>query len=104
SSNTGLWLAGDYMRVRKARRIPAVNDGDTAQGATTRTFVSMLDMALGSAFPDAPFAADKLKLSRIQHYTWLTRPGRQKKGFRDECGKIGDDALKGSHGGHYVYS
>ena len=107
SNDVGLWLAGDYTGSRKARRIPAVNDGDTAQGATTRAFVAMLDMALRPTFPDAPLVADKLASSRLQHPSWLTEPARssrEKNGFRDERGKIGDEALKGTHGGHYVFS
>ncbi len=103
----GLWLAGDYMGARKARRIPAVNDGDTAQGATTHTFVAMMDMALTATFPNTTFLADKLALSRVQHPSWLTEPNRssrEKDGFRDERGKIGDEALKGKFGGHFVFS
>ena len=67
----------------------------------------MLDMALDAAFPDTSFLADKFALSRIQHPSWLTEPdrrSRQKKGFFDERGKIGDGQLKGTNGGHFVFS
>ena len=108
STDTGLWLAGDYTATRKARRIPAVNDKDTAQGATTRTFVALLDIALEKSFPNTTFVADKFAASRPGNPTWLTDPNRfttrKKKGFIDVRGKIGDGQLKGSQGGHFVFS
>ena len=107
ASNTGLWLAGDYEGARRARRIPAVNDTDTAQGATTRTLVALLDMALDGSLPNTNFLADKFALSRVRHPSWLTRPTRrqrQKAGFHDKRGKIGDEDLKSVHGAHRVYS
>ena len=66
----------------------------------------MLDMTLGPTFPDTPFVADKLALSRSRHSSWLTDPTRvrERKGLRDERGKIGDDALKVTSGGYVVYS
>jgi hypothetical protein len=107
ATDTGLWLAGDYVGTRKARRIPVVNDGDTAQGATTRTFVAMLDMALSPSTPNSAYLASELALSRSKHPSWLTEPNRrarERQGFRDERGKIGDNALKGKFGGHLVFS
>lgn len=108
AQNKGLWLAGDYKETTvgkyKYHRIPCDNDRDTAQGATTRTFVQLIDMAIHGKLGDSQFMAGQLAMSRTNHPSWLLRDGpraRERHGFFDEMGKIGDGPVLG---GGMVYS
>jgi len=115
-SNAGLWLAADFSPTKDAKkypafRIPAVNDRNTAQGATSKAFVRLMDMAIMGFFPDQNLQSDLLESTRTStphpQTSWFMRGGsahRTKLGFFDDRGKIGDEKVAASRGGHKVFS
>ena len=101
-NDNGLWLAGDFGEIPRQkyhrRDIPCVNDRPTAQGATAKTFLQLVDMGLSGVFGEPLFIKAQLERSRVRNRSWLGRAsGFEKYGFSDIMGKIGDSyALHGT--------
>ncbi|HZU82734.1 MAG TPA: hypothetical protein VE987_07450, partial [Polyangiaceae bacterium] len=62
STTTGLWLAGDYVHQYPYFRIPSVNDGQIAQGATVFSLATLFTLLFDRTLVDSASSDEMLTL------------------------------------------